>query len=133
MAEKIKLEIVTPQRHLLTEEVDEVIAPGFEGEFGVLPDHTPFLTLLEIGVVRFRQGERERKVAVTGGFAEVLDNRVVILARTAELQDEIDVERAKKALERAEAKLKELSMDDEQYARFEAKLRRAIARLSAAD
>ncbi len=132
MAEKLKLEIVTPERHLLSEEVDEVIAPGFYGEFGVLPDHTPFITLLEIGIVRYRQGDRERKIAVTGGFAEVLDNKVVILARTAELQEEIDVERARKALERAESKLRELSMDDELYAKLESKLRRALARLDAA-
>jgi F-type H+-transporting ATPase subunit epsilon len=129
MAEKLKLEIVTPERLLLSEEVDEVVAPGYFGEFGVLPDHTPFLALLDIGILTFRRNGTEKKVAVTGGFAEVLENRVVILARTAELEDEIDVERAKRALERAESMLKDLAMDDEMYSKFEAKLRRALIRL----
>ncbi len=129
MAEKISLEIITPGRVLLSGEVDEVIAPGVDGEFGVLHEHTPFLSILDIGVLRFLREGKEERVAVTGGFAEVLDNRVIILARTAEFAGEIDKERATKALERAEGRLKDISTDDEEYGKFEAKLRRAIARI----
>lgn len=131
MQEKIKLEIVTPERLLMSQEVDEVVAPGHLGEFGVLPEHTPFLTMLNIGILTYREGPRETQVAISGGFAEILENKVVILARTAEFGDEIDVERAKRALEKAEKSLENLSLDDEMYIKFEAKLRRALIRLQA--
>lgn len=131
MAEQIKLEIVTPERHLLSEDVDEVVAPGHHGEFGVLPEHTPFITLLDIGILKYRKGTDETQVAVSGGFAEVLEDKVVILARTAEFGEEIDVERAKRALEKAEKTLENLALDDEIYIKFEAKLRRALVRLQA--
>jgi F-type H+-transporting ATPase subunit epsilon len=133
MAEQIKLEIVTPERLLLSEEVDEVIAPGHLGEFGVLPEHTPFVTLLDIGILKYRIGADETQVAVSGGFAEVLEDKVVILARTAEFGEEIDVERAKRALEKAEKTLENLALDDEIYIKFDAKLRRALVRLQASE
>jgi len=129
MADKIQLDIITPERVLFSGSVDEVVAPGHSGEFGVLPEHTPFLSLLEIGVLKFSEEGREKKVAVTGGFSEVLDNRVRILARTAEFSDEIDRERAKKALSKAEEMMKEISVDDKDYKEFEAKIRRAMMRL----
>jgi len=133
MADKIHLDIITPERVLYSGSVDEVVAPGYFGEFGVLPEHTPFLSLLDIGVLRFSEAGGEKMVAITGGFSEVLDNRVRVLARTAEFSDEIDRERAKKALSRAEEKLKEISIDDKDYNRFEAKIRRAMVRLSASE
>jgi len=133
MASTIRLELVTPERLLVSEEVDEVIAPGFEGEFGVLPDHTPYLAILEIGILRYRKGTETQKIAVGGGFAEVGPDRVVVMADVAEKAEEIDVERARKAHERAEASLKELSMDDETYVKAYSALRRALVRMAAAE
>lgn len=133
MASTIRLELVTPERLLVSEEVDEVIAPGYEGEFGVLPDHTPYLAILEIGILRYRKGPEIRKIAVGGGFAEVGPDQVVVMADVAERAEEIDVERARKAHDRAEASLKDLSMDDETYAKVYSALRRALVRMSAAE
>ena len=131
MASTIRLELVTPERLLLSEEVDEVVAPGYEGEFGVLPEHTQFLALLNIGVLWYRKGSEVKKVALGGGFAEVNHERVVVMAETAERADEIDMERAKRARDRAEARLKELSLDDETYAKAYAELQRALVRMAA--
>ncbi len=132
MGSRIRLELVTPERLLVSEEVDEVIAPGYRGEFGVLPEHTQYLAILSIGVLRYRKGDETRRVAVGGGFAEVTAERVVVLADVAEKEGEIDVGRAKQAYERAEAALKDLSMDDASYLKIYAALKRAIARMSAA-
>lgn len=132
MSSMIRLELVTPERPLVSEEVDELIAPGYEGEFGVLPEHTQYLSILAVGVLRYRRGDEVRKVAVGGGFAEVTPDRVVILADVAEKAEEIDVARAKRALERAEEALRDLPMDDASYPRMEAALRRAIARMETA-
>lgn len=132
MASKILLELVTPERLLLSEEVDEVVAPGFEGEFGVLPEHTQYLAILNIGLLRYRKGSESRVIALGGGFAEVTPERVVVLAETAERAEEIDVERARRARERAEAALKEVTLDDETYAKAYAALQRALVRMSAA-
>jgi F-type H+-transporting ATPase subunit epsilon len=131
MASKILLELVTPERLLLTEEVDEVVAPGFEGEFGVLPEHTQYLAILNIGLLRYRKGSETRVIALGGGFAEVTPERVVVMAETAERAEEIDVERARRARERAEAALKEITLDDETYAKAYAALQRALVRMSA--
>jgi F-type H+-transporting ATPase subunit epsilon len=131
MASTIRLELVTPERLLLSEEVDEVVAPGYEGEFGVLPEHTRFLAILNIGVLWYRKGSAVKKVALGGGFAEVNHDRVVVLADTAERADEIDLERAKRARDRAEARLKELSLDDGTLAKVRAALQRALARMAA--
>ncbi len=133
MASTIRLELVTPARLLVSEEVDEVIAPGYEGEFGVLPDHTPFLAILSIGVLRYRKNSQEWKIAVGGGFAEVTPDRVVILADVAEKAEEIDVDRARRAHGRAEAALKDLVMDDAEFNKMNSALQRSIARLSAAE
>ena len=132
MASKILLELVTPERLLLTEEVDEVVLPGYEGEFGVLPEHTQYLAILNIGLLRYRKGSETRVVALGGGFAEVTPERVVVMAETAERAEEIDVERARRARERAEAALKEITLDDETYAKAYAALQRALVRMSAA-
>ena len=131
MASTIRLELVTPERLLLSEEVDEVVAPGYEGEFGVLPGHTQFLAILNIGMLWYRKESAVKKIALGGGFAEVTPERIVVLADTAERTDEIDVARAQRARDRAEARLKELSMDDETHAKVYAALQRALVRMAA--
>lgn len=100
---KIELEIVTPERLVLSESVDDVQLPGSEGYLGVLPGHAPLLTALGVGEVAFRKEGKPELVAVAGGFAEVLRDRVTILAETAERAQEIDPERARRAGERAQA------------------------------
>ncbi|MHB8782932.1 MAG: F0F1 ATP synthase subunit epsilon [Desulfobacteria bacterium] len=131
MASTIRLELVTPERLLLSEEVDEVVAPGYEGEFGVLPEHTQFLAILNIGVLWYRKESAVEKIALGGGFAEVTPDRIVVMADTAERADEIDLERAQRAKDRAEARLKELSLDDETHAKVRAALQRALVRMAA--
>ncbi len=133
MAATIKLELVTPMRLLASEDVDEVVAPGWDGEFGVLPEHTYFLALLRIGVLRYRQGGEMKKVAVGGGFVEVSPERVIVMADVAEKAEEIDVERARRARERAEESLKAVSLDDVAYEKAHSALQRAMARMSAAE
>jgi F-type H+-transporting ATPase subunit epsilon len=132
MAEKIQLRLVTPSRLLLDEEVDEVTAPGVLGEFGVLPNHIAFLATLEIGEMSYKQGVQRVYLALSGGYAEVLDNVMTVLANAAELGDEIDVERARKARERTEKKLEELNREDKEFAMTEAALHRALLRLQIA-
>ena len=105
MADRLELELVTPQRLILSESVDEVRLPGVLGEMGVLPGHAPLLTALGTGPLAFTQGGRERRLAVQGGFAEVLPHRVTVLATVAEFPDEIDVAAAKRQLEQSEARL----------------------------
>ena len=131
MASTIRLELVTPERLVLSEEVDEVVLPGYEGEFGVLPGHTQYLAILNIGMMWYRKGSAVTRVALGGGFAEVNHDRVVVMADTAERAEEIDVERAQRARDRAEARLKELSLDDETYAKAYAELQRALVRMAA--
>jgi F-type H+-transporting ATPase subunit epsilon len=131
MASTIRLELVTPERLVLSEEVDEVVLPGYEGEFGVLPGHTQYLAILNIGMLWYRKGSAVTRIALGGGFAEVNHDRVVVMADTAERADEIDVERAQRARDRAEARLKELSMDDDTYAKAHAELERALVRMAA--
>ncbi len=132
MAEKIMLEIVTPEKLVLSEMVDIVVAPGQEGEFGVLPHHIPFLSKLKVGELRFRNGSSARHVAIMGGYAEVLPDRVTVLAPAAEEAIEIDVVRAKAARERAERRLAEVK-DRLEFARAQAALQRAVARLKVAE
>jgi F-type H+-transporting ATPase subunit epsilon len=132
MAATIRLELVTPERLVLSEDVDEVIIPGYEGEFGVLPEHTQYLSIVNIGVLRYRKGNEVHKVALSGGFAEVTPERVVVLADTAERAEEIDLERARRAKERAEEALKQtLSIEDEAYGKASAAMQRALTRISA--
>jgi len=132
MAEKILLEIVTPERKVVSETVDIVVAPGELGEFGVLPGHIPFLCKLKIGELRYRVGAASRHIAIMGGYAEVLNNQVTILATAAEAATEIDVIRAKAARERAERRIAE-SRDKLEFARAQAALQRAMARLKVAE
>lgn len=132
MAEKIQLRLVTPSRLLLDEVVDEVTAPGVLGEFGVLPNHIAFLATLEIGEMSYKQGVQSVYLALSGGYAEVLDNVMTVLANAAEFGGEIDAERARKARERTEKKLEELNWEDKDFAMTEAALHRALLRLQIA-
>jgi len=129
----MRFELATPTRMLVTAEVDEVVAPGVEGYFGVLPGHAAFLTTLAPGEVTYRSGQTEHRVAVTGGFAEVRAERVIILAENAERPEEIDRERAERARQRAEMRLQGKSPDGSQvdvdFARALAALTRALTRL----
>jgi F-type H+-transporting ATPase subunit epsilon len=133
MADKITLRLVTPSRLLLDEEVEEVTAPGALGQFGVLPNHISFLTLLEIGAMSYKQGGERYHLALSGGYAEVLDNVMTVLANAAEYADEIDVAAARMAKERSEAKLAQLNRDDKEFAAAESDLRWALVRLEVAD
>lgn len=126
------LEIVTPERVLFGSEVQFTVVPAIDGQLGVLKDHAPLVAALNVGVLRYKDsGNTEMKIAVSGGFIEVLDNVARILAETAEHGAEIDVLRAKAARERAERRL---AARDEaiNYTRAEQALKRAIARLKAA-
>jgi len=102
---KLKLEIVTPDRALLTEDVDEVVVPGSEGELGVLPGHTPLLSSLKIGELWYRQGNEKHYLAIAFGFVEVLPDRVTVLADVGERAQEIDIQRAEHAKKRAEEQI----------------------------
>ena len=102
---KLTLEIVTPDRSLVTEQVDEVQLPGAEGYFGVLPGHTPLLATLHVGEMWYRIGQEKHYLSIAFGFAEVLPERVTVLAQIAERAQDIDVERAERAKRRAEERL----------------------------
>ena len=132
MADKIRLRVVTPSRLLLDEEVDEVTGPGALGEFGVLPDHISFLGLLESGEMSYKQGTTRRHLAVSGGYAEVLENVMTVLASAAEFGAEIDMARARAAKDKAERRVNELHFEDKEYIAAEAALRRALVRLQVA-
>ena len=132
----MQLEVATPVRQMVSTEVDEVVAPGSEGYFGVLPGHAAFLTTLTAGELTYRKGRDERHLAVIGGFAEVNADRVVVLAEVAERPEEIDRERAERAKQRAEQRLAGRSVrgssEEIDYVRALAALARALARLQVA-
>jgi len=129
MAEKLFLEVVTPQKAIVSEEVEIVVAPGSEGEFGALKGHTTFLTSLKVGTLRYKDANgKERYLFINGGFAEVLPDKVTILAESAEYRKDIDVERATKAKERAEKRLTAKTADTD-LVRAEVALKRAVHRL----
>ena len=127
----IKLEVVSPRRLLLSVEAGYVSLPGSEGYLGVLPGHLPLLTTLGTGVVSYTQGTHKHSLSLSGGFAEVLPDRVIIMAETVELPEEIDVKRAREARERAEKRLG--SRDQIDVERAMAALLRATNRLHLAD
>jgi len=133
MADKLKLEMVTPYKQVLSEEVDEITAPGFIGELGILPDHTPLLTTLKVGELTYKKGHESFHVAVNWGYLEVEENTVTVLVDTAEKADEIDLARAKAALGRAEDALKTLPPEDKKYMIMEAALQRALIRIKVAN
>ncbi len=133
MAEMIKLEIVTPEKYVIDEEVEIAVAPGIIGEFGVLIGHTPFLTTLKTGAVRYTDANgKERFVFVSGGFAEALPDKVTVLAESAERRREIDVARAKAAQQRAQDRLAQEKAEDIDFVRAQIALERAINRLNLA-
>ena len=133
MAEKeLLLEVVTPDRLVLSTGAEVVVCPGVEGQFGVLPGHIPFLSALDTGVMYYKAGGKTEYLAVSGGFAEVTGEKVTIVAESAEVGREIDVERAKRALERAEKRLAAAKTAEIDWARAEAALRRSLVRAKVA-
>ena len=132
MADKIRLRVVTPTRLVLDEDVDEVTAHGELGEFGVLPDHIAFLSTLVAGELTYKQGATKRTLAVGGGYAEVLDNVMTVLAPAAEFASEIDVARAQRAKERAEKQLAQLNHEEKDWQTAETALQKALVRLQVA-
>ena len=135
MAGNITLEVVTPDQSVVSEEAQIVVAPGEYGEFGVLIGHTSFLTTLKTGMVRYKDpGGSERVVFVSGGFSEVLPKKVTILAESAERRKDIDVERARAAMKRAEERLAEASRrEDIEFRRAQVALQRAVTRIRIAE
>lgn len=129
---KIKFEIVTIERVVYSDEVDVVVAPGTEGQLAILPSHVPLMTTLQPGELMVRKDGEESYMFVSGGFLEVMANKVTILADTAERADEIDAARAEEAKKRAEQRL-ESKPPDLDSARAEAALRRSMARLKVAE
>ncbi len=129
----IKIDIVTAERMIYSEDVDVIIAPGVEGQLGILPHHTPFMTTLQAGELRIKTGEEEFTLAISGGFLEVRPDRVIVLADSAERAEDINVARAEEAKLRAEQRLTagRDSGFDEGQAR--ASLLRAMARLRVAE
>jgi F-type H+-transporting ATPase subunit epsilon len=131
MAGKILLEVVTPEKLLLSQQVDELIAPGVEGEFGVLPGHTYFLSMLKIGELRYRIGDQTNYMSVLWGFAEVTPKKVTILAEISEKAEDIDVERATQKVAEAEERLKvgglPSDLKEAQISLEKARLRKRIA------
>lgn len=127
-----RLEIVTPERLVISEDATELVAPGSEGYFGVLPGHIPFMTTLAIGEVTFWRGREERHLAVSWGYAEVRPDKVIILAERAERAHEIDVARAEAGRRRAEERLSRWGDETVDFARAQAALQRAVTRITVA-
>lgn len=122
------LEIVTPERLIYSEQADSLVVRGLEGELGILPGHVPFVTPLQIAPVTIKANGKEQKIAVAGGFVEVRKEKVVILAESAELASEIDIDRARAAKERAETRLSS-NRDQYDHRRAELALQKAMNRL----
>ncbi len=131
MAGNIRLEVVTPEKSVVSEDVKIVVAPGNLGEFGVLIGHTPFLSTLKVGSLRYMDANNtERYVFISGGFAEALPDKVTVLAESAERRRDIDIQRAKTSLERAQKRLADKSKkEDFDFMRVRASLERALHRL----
>jgi len=128
---KLKLEVVTPYGLILSEDVDEVTCSGSEGEFGVLPGHVPFFTTLKIGMLSYKKGNTMKYVFVNWGYAEVGPERVMVLADSAEKSEDINIERAKAAMKRAEERLRKTEEFD--FARASTSLERAVSRVQIAE
>ncbi len=125
----IRLDIVSAERVVFSGDVDVVVAPGVEGQLGILPHHTPLMTTLQAGELRTRKGGEEFSLAISGGFLEVRPDRVIVLADAAERAEEIDVARAEEAKRRAQERLSDQHAAGLDTARTEAALRRSLARL----
>ena len=135
MANQIRLEVVTPNGAVVNEDVDIVNAPGYGGDFGVLANHAPFLSTIKIGTLTYEKEKTRETLMVSGGFCEVSNNKITFLVESAEFGNQIDVERAMKAKERAEKRLAQATKHDEaiNVVRAESALKRAIARLKIAN
>jgi len=135
MAEKLKLEVVTPKGAVVSQDVDIVTAPGYGGEFGVLANHAPFLSTIKTGVLTYKTGVQEETLMVSGGFCEVSNNKLTFLVESAERGADIDVDRAMRAKERAEKRLAEAQAQKERFdrTRAEVALQRALSRLKVAE
>ncbi len=132
MAELLKFELVTPQRKVVSEDVDEITATGTLGEFGILPGHAPFLSSLKIGELSYKKGGTVYHLAVNAGYFEVVNDVVTVLVDSSERAEEIDLERAKRAQARAEEGLKSVSQEDKEYKEMEFALQRALIRMQVA-
>ena len=132
---QIHLEVVTPTGPVISDDVDIVTAPGHDGEFGVLANHAPFLSTIKTGTLSFTKDKQTKYLMVSGGFSEVSNNKITFLVESAELGQDIDVDRAMLAKERAEKRLAQAMQKTEQMSltRAEAALQRAMARLKAAE
>ncbi len=131
---KMMLDIVTPERKLVSAEVDEVTAPGFYGEFGVLPQHTPYLCQLGVGVLSYRTGSARYFVSIIEGYAEVGPEKITILAESAERAEDIDAARAQESRQRAQERMAGQKSEGElDFDRADLSLKRAIARISVAN
>ena len=130
--DKLKFEIVTAERVVYSDDVDIVVAPGIQGQMGILPSHAPLLTMLQPGELVVRKDGEETAIFVSGGFLEIMQNRVTVLADTAERAEEIDIARAEEAKVRAEERVRE-RVPEMDLARAEAALRRSLMRLRVAE
>ncbi len=132
---QIHLEVVTPSGPVVSEEVDIVTAPGTGGEFGVLANHAPFLSTIKTGTLSFKRDKQTKYLMVSGGFAEVSNNKITFLVESAEFGTDIDVDRALRAKERAEKRLVQAQQTTEKInrVRAEAALQRSLARLRTAE
>ena len=131
LPEKIELQVVTPERHILSEEVDSLEMPGKDGYLGILPGHAPLITELGVGILTYHKGGETRLLTVMHGYAEVLPDRVIVLAETAERAEEIDVARARAALDRAKADLPKAGSTEADWDLSNAAIQRAEVRLQA--
>jgi F-type H+-transporting ATPase subunit epsilon len=129
LASSIRLEIVTPESVIYSDEVDAVVAPGIEGQLGILPHHAPLITMLQTGELRVRKGDEETCMAIYGGFLEVRPDRVIILADAAERAEEIDIARAEEAKRRAEQQMASRVLSEVDRAQAEAALRHSLVQL----
>ncbi len=126
---KLYCEVVTPEKIVYADEVDMVVASGVDGEFGILPLHTPLISMLKVGELRVKKGDAYDYIAVHGGYLEVLEDKVTVLTEAAELASQIDVERARQAKERAEKKLAEEGLSAEDLEKAQKSLEKALLRL----
>jgi F-type H+-transporting ATPase subunit epsilon len=129
----LQLDIVTPERLAYSDQVDQVVCPGIQGELGILPHHAPLLTTLGFGELRIRKNGDEESFAIAGGFLQVLPERVVVMAETAELGSEIDLARAEHAREEALRALEGPELEPEDLARARVRLQKALLRIRVAE
>jgi len=133
MTDELMLEIVTPEKMAFSSHVEEVTIPGTEGEFGVLLGHEALLSSVDIGQLNFTRNNKKNYYAVNTGYAEVTSNKVTILIETAERSDQIDITRARRAKDNAEARLEKIAKDSSEYEKVRTALTRAITRINVSE